>query len=86
MNREEMLQKYGDAIVTFSSYYKYTFFYAGGLLDGGRILVGVGGDSDLIYRFNVANNESTPIKHLDTPYSVDVFDKDGKMIDNFYDY
>ena len=87
MTREEMLQKYGDVAVKFSSYYKYTFYYAADLPDGGRILVGVGRNSDDIYRFNVANDESVPIKHLDMePYTVDVFDKDGKRVDDFYDY
>lgn len=86
MTREEMLQKYGDVVVKFSSYYKYTFYYAADLPDGGRILVGVGGNSDYIYRFNVVNDEAMPIKYLDEPYTVDVFDKDGKMIDDFYDF
>lgn len=85
MTREEFYEKYGDVKVKFSSYYKYTFTYTGNLPDGGRISVNWGGNSDDIYRFDVDADSEETISIL-YPYAGTVYDKDGKVIDEFYDY
>lgn len=85
MTREEFYEKYGDVKVKFSDYYKYTFNYVGELSDGGQISVGYGGGSEDIYRHEVVPNVEQTITSL-YPYTGTAFDKDGNVIDEFYDY
>lgn len=84
MTRNEFYEKYGDVIVKFSSYYKYTFYYSATLPDGSTISVGYGGNSDDIYRFEVANNEEVSVNSL-YPFEGTVY-KDGERIEGFFDY
>lgn len=84
MTREEFCEKYGDVKVKFSDYYKYTFNYTGELPDGGTISVGYGGNFDDIYRHEVVANVEQTISSL-YPYTGTAYDKDGNVIDEFYD-
>jgi len=87
MTREEFCKKYGDVKVKFSSYYKYTFTYTGNLPDGGRISVDCGANGDDIYRFEVGADCEEIINSLELgPYAGTAYDKDGKQVDEFYDY
>lgn len=84
MPREEFYEKHGDAKVTFSSYYKYTFTYSGVLPDGENISVDTGGNADDIYRKSVSCGTEETVTGL-YPYAGRVFDGDKEM-DSFYDY
>lgn len=59
MTREEFYTKYKDVRFHLSSYYKYVFTFKGEY-EGNPIFVGVGGNSDAIYRegFSVDSSES----------------------------
>ncbi len=83
MTREEFLEKYGKVQVTFSHYYKYTFYYTGEIPDG-KITVGYGGDSHEIYRYEVTAGEMRRIEDI-YPHTGSVV-RDGKEIEGFYDY
>ena len=85
MTREEFIEKYGDVKVKFSYYYKYTFNYTGSLPDGGKISVGFGGNSDDIYRCDVVPDREESVSFI-YPYTGRVIDKNGQVIDEFYDY
>jgi hypothetical protein len=53
LEKSEVLAMYGDVLLTFSSYYKYSFTFSGVAEDGAAISATVGGDSNNIYRFSV---------------------------------
>ena len=59
MDYKEFLETFGEEIVSFSSYYKFTFIF-----NNDKISVGIGGDKDDIYRLNI-DNEPIKIKNLD---------------------
>jgi hypothetical protein len=84
MTQQQFLDKYGDVEVTFSHYYKFTFTYAATLPDGSRLTVGVGGNSDDIYRFEVSNNEVATVCNLN-PYQGSVY-CDNREVEGFYEY
>ena len=84
MTREEFMEKYGNAKVKFSSYYKFSFVFSGELPDGKRISVIVGGNADDIYRMEVDVNAEETVAPL-YPHSGDVWDK-GVAVESFYDY
>lgn len=84
MTRTEFYEKYGDVMVKFSSYYKYTFTYVAELPDGKRLTCGYGGNHDEIYRHEVTADGHDMIKHLQ-PYSGSVYEN-GVEIEGFYDY
>lgn len=85
MTQEEFYEKYGDVKVKFSDYYKYTFNFVGELPDGGKISVGCGGNSDDIYKFDVSADNEESVGGL-YPYTGVVLDKNGQVIDEFYNY
>ncbi len=85
MTREEFYEKYGDVVVKFISYYKYTFTYGASFADGKRLLCHYGGNSDEIYRFEMVDGEEILLKNLE-PYSGEVYDSNHKLLDEFYDY
>ena len=85
MTQEEFYEKYGDVKVKFSYYYKYTFNFVGELLDGGQISVGCGGNADDIYKFDVSANDVVSVAML-YPYTGAALDKNGQLIDEFYNY
>ena len=84
MTKEEFYEKYGQVVVKFSYYYKYTFIFTGTLEDGSKISVKYGGDSGEIYGYELANDEETTIEKL-WPFAGSII-KDGKEIEGFYDY
>lgn len=83
MTREEFYEKYGDVKVKFSSYYKYTFTYAATLPDGRRLTCDYGGNSDDIYRHEVAPEAEETVSELQ-PYAGVVYN--GENEEGFYDY
>lgn len=84
ITKDQFIEKYGDVLVEFSNYYKFTFTYIATLPDGASITVDMGGDSAEIYRHEVVPNLKTPIRSLD-PYSGFVC-MNGEMIESFYDF
>jgi hypothetical protein len=74
MTKEEFIEKYGDVLVTFSSYYKYSFSFTGTFGDQ-RIEVSIGGLE--------VGTESRSIRELD-PTSGSVYEN-GKEVESFYD-
>jgi len=84
MTRAEFYAKYGDVEVTFSSYYKFTFTYAATLPDGKRLAVGFGGNSDEIYRHEVATSCVEKVSILQ-PYTGTVYEG-TEEVEGFYDY
>ena len=84
MDRKEFYEKYGEEIVSFSNYYKFSFTYEGRLEDGSIIQVDVGGNSDEIYRMDVSAGDSNRVIAL-TPYAGRVM-SNGEEVASFYDY
>ena len=78
MTREEFYAKYKDVKFKFSSYYKYTFHFVGEY-EGKSIDVGVGGNSEQIYRFEVSSDCTESLESLQ-PYEGTCGE------DSFYDY
>ena len=62
MTKEEFFSKHGDDVVSFSSYYKYTFTFKS--KEG--LEVYFGGKPDEIYRFEVTCNP-VKVKDIDAP-------------------
>ena len=83
MTKEEFIKQYGDVMVTFSSYYKYTFVFAADLPTGDSLSVSVGGIADDIYRFDVSANTLVRVSDLE-PYAGSVR-KDNTEVCGFYD-
>lgn len=83
MTKQEFFDKYGDVVVSFSSYYKYVFYYKADLPDGTLIHVSVGGNSEDIYRFDISSEDRQEIRVLD-PYAGNVR-REGVRIESFYD-
>ena len=81
MKREEIIEKYGKVKLKFSHYYKYTFTYSGIASDGVKVIAGVGGGADDIYKLSVDSDLEETINGLDPDfYSLE---KDGKEIASF---
>ena len=58
ISRDEAIEIYGDIVVKFSSYYKYSFTFSGSR-DGVTIALSLGGDHNDIYKLSVdADNET----------------------------
>lgn len=58
MTVEELVEKYGDVVLDFSSYYKYEFSYRGIAPDGKEICIRLGGNSDDIYSLMLSDEET----------------------------
>ena len=57
MDRKEMLEKFGNVEMVFSSYYKYTFYFKNnGICGNYRFESSYGGISEDIYRCEINNN------------------------------
>jgi hypothetical protein len=65
MTRFEVLEKYGDLPLRFSSYYKYSFTFSGIAPDGAKISADVGGDASDIYRLDVTPNTTRTLQSGD---------------------
>lgn len=61
LEETEFLDKYGDLVVTFDYYRKYTFRFACDV-EGQRLEVIYGGDDDLIYESDI---DTKPVKIRD---------------------
>lgn len=85
MTRAEFYSKYGDVLVQFASYYKFTFTYAATLPDGNRLTVGCGGSAEGIYRFDVDAGQQVKVADL-LPYCGSVYAAGGTEVEGFYDY
>jgi hypothetical protein len=83
LTKEQFLEQYGDVLVQFSSYYKYSFSYRGVAMDGTVVVVKSGGDSSDIYRTFVAADVIISVSEVD-PYE-GIASKDGETIASFYD-
>ena len=60
MKKEELIEKYGDENVKFSSYYKFQFIFK-----NENVSCGIGGDSDDIYELIVSADEELTVRYLD---------------------
>jgi len=58
MTKSEVVEKYGNVILTFDYYYKYMFTYSGVADDGAKICLSYGGVPDDIYKHTVSNNDT----------------------------
>lgn len=58
MTYDEIIEKWGDTILWFSSYYKYNFTFVGDGENGERIVADIGGTADDIYKEEISANES----------------------------
>lgn len=75
---EEVVSKYGDVLVTFSSYYKYSFFFGADIEDGIHIGLSIGGCADDVYRLSV-NTDPISIKQLHTENEITfIYAKQGE--------
>jgi hypothetical protein len=54
MNKEQILEKYGNVKLKFNSYWKYTFTFVGVADDGTQVSTSIGGDIGDIYRMDVS--------------------------------
>ena len=87
LTRQEFMEKYGQVIVEFSDYYKFTFRYVNVRMasEGGTISVEFGGNAEDIYRHDLSSNERIKVVDLE-PFSGTVRDAGGNVVDEFYDY
>ena len=69
LTEEQFVEKYGDAKVKFSSYYKYTFTFVGQLEDGSIITLSVGGGGDDVYKLSVEANKEYRVMELGFYYA-----------------
>ena len=52
LTSEEAIERFGGAMVQFSSYYKYSFVF-GGEIEGKRFSISIGGSHDDVYDLDV---------------------------------
>jgi hypothetical protein len=83
MTKKEFLDKYGNEVVSFSYYTKFTFIYSHVLADGSILTVNIGGSSESIYNTTILSDHSATVSELD-PYAGDVL-RDGRTVDAFYE-
>jgi hypothetical protein len=65
MNKEQILDLYGDLPLKFSSYYKYSFSYSAVAPDGVRVHASYGGTSEGIYRYSVTPEKAITLRSGD---------------------
>lgn len=83
MDKEQILEKYGNEKVKFSSYYKFTFHFKGVAADGTQIFAAVGGVSDGIYKFEVKVGKEETLNNLYANYVT--LTKDGVEIGSYWE-
>jgi hypothetical protein len=83
MTYDEFIEKYGDVVVTFSSYYKYCFRYKAVLENDCQLIVEIGGDADDIYRLEVMAGDSYTVSELQ-PNGGWMNDQSGFTVETFY--
>lgn len=75
---DQFMEMYGDTLMSFMSYYKYTFIFTGKTDDGKIINASYGGDAEGIYRYNVSIIP-VPLRQIE-PITATVWDGDGDRI------
>lgn len=83
MNKEEVLEKYGDVKMRFVSYHEFTFKFKG-VKDGVEVLASIVGDMDKVYNTYVNASEEETLRELD-PNFIKVTNKDG-VVYTWYDF
>jgi hypothetical protein len=83
ITKKEFIKLYGDVIVKFTSYYKYTFTYKAVLPNGDILLVGYGGAGEDIYKHEVEADCEESLLSLD-PYEGRCL-REGEVIHFFCD-
>ncbi len=84
LSKQEFYEKYGDVVVRFANYYKYTFTYEGVLPDGKTLTCGYGGNADEIYRHEATPDREKLLSSL-RPFEGAVY-QGGVEVESFYDY
>jgi hypothetical protein len=77
--KEEVNEKFKEANVYFSRYYKYTFTFVCQSEDGYKLICNYGGDSNEIYRYEVSNSPE-PFVECDNWSRVRVLDSNDKEV------
>ena len=75
---DQFMEIYGDTLMSFMSYYKYTFTFTGKTDDGKTINASYGGEADGIYRYNVSAIP-VPLRQIE-PITATVCDDDDNRI------
>jgi hypothetical protein len=75
---DQFMEMYGDTMMAFMSYYKYTFHFTGKTDDGKTISASYGGSSEDIYRYNVSVIP-VPLRQIE-PLDATVCDIDNNKI------
>ncbi len=70
LTREQVMEKYGDVLLKFSSYYKYAFTYVGQATDGVTVACSIGGDHNDIYRFSLKADSTTSLNEDQWSFAV----------------
>ena len=78
--RPDILEKYGDVVCTFSSYYKYMFTYEGKAEDGATVQLSVGGDSGDIYKHEVNAGDTLTLNNDLDSLSIVTVERDGAEV------
>lgn len=86
MTKDEFLDTYKNVEVSFTEYYKYTFTFRGISENGDTIECSCGGTSEEIYRFEVISGKRIPISDLKLDLYKGIVFRDGKEIDDFYEW
>lgn len=67
--KKEFIEQHKDVIVSFSSYYKYKFYFTATIGEPkkptGTLTLGYGGDSSDIYRFEVGATDAYTVGDMD---------------------
>jgi hypothetical protein len=61
---KEAMEKYGDVLVVFTGYYKYSFSFVS---EDGKLRAHVGGNADDIYKLDISPNTPYKVRNLE-PY------------------
>ena len=80
MTGEQVQEKFGNVLLKFSNYYKYTFTFTGRTDDGYKITCWYGGSSDEIYRYDVNAESEYSLGDLDGWSAVKVEDSEDKEV------
>lgn len=74
LTHEEVIEQFGDVLLEFSSYYKYTFTYDTTVND--YYIVGkMGGDSGEICKMNVYPGQQIPVNEYTDFYQFTIYKK-----------
>lgn len=84
MTKEEVLAKYGNLPLRFSSYYKYSFTFKGAADDGTVVYASLGGSADDIYKLSVTSDSVIALNDKD--YSSAHVSRNDKLLWEEYDH